>query len=254
MATAKANLETAKNKVDQAKADFSEVRANLQVADAIRAKAQVMVDYTRLISPYDGVVTRRSFHPGDFVRAPDAGMNVPVFTVSRTDAMRAIIQVPDRDVPLVDRGDPAEVRFDALPGRVFRGKVDRFSNTEEVQNRTMRTEVDLPNPDGALREGMFGLATIVLEGLPGVLTIPGTALVGPFTADQAYCFRVEDGRAVRTPIKLGYSGGGRAIVLEGLKEGDVVAADPARLKDGQAVEVEPEAGDGDGPQQPRPIQ
>ena len=90
-----------------------------------------MVDYTRIVSPYDGVVTFRGFHPGAFIRSPDAGTNVPSSRCARTDKMRVVTYVPDRDVPDLDRGDPAEIRLDALPGQTFRGKVARFAETED---------------------------------------------------------------------------------------------------------------------------
>ncbi len=77
--------------------------------------------------------------------------------------MRVVTYVPDRDVPLTDLGDNAMITLDALPGRQFAGKVARFSHSEEPESRTMRTEIDLENPDDLLREGMYGIARI----LPG---------------------------------------------------------------------------------------
>ena len=96
--------------------------------------------------------------------------------MARTDLMRVIIYVPDRDTPLLDRGDPAVVRIDALGGEEFKGKVARFSEFELPTNRTMRTEVDLPNPTGRLRMGMYGPVSILLEPPTDFLTIPSKAL------------------------------------------------------------------------------
>ena len=71
--------------------------------------------------------------------------------------------VPDRDVPYCKAGDPATVSLDALAGRVFKAKVSRISESEDLKDRTMRVEIDLDNADHALRDGMFGRAEILLE-------------------------------------------------------------------------------------------
>lgn len=90
--------------------------------------------------------------------------------------MRVIVYIPDRDTPLLDHGDPAVVRIDALGGEEFKGSVGRFSEFELPTNRTMRTEVDLPNPTGRLRMGMYGPVSILLEPPTDFLTIPSKAL------------------------------------------------------------------------------
>ena len=98
-----------------------DAQAKVRLAQAKVGKAQVYVDYTRIISPYNGVVTRRSFHVGDFVRAADQGGSTPLLTVARTDLMRVIVQVPERDVPYTNVGDPAVVHVDVLSGEKFPG-------------------------------------------------------------------------------------------------------------------------------------
>jgi RND family efflux transporter MFP subunit len=234
-----ADVASASSRVEQTKADLLQARGGVRLAAIMREKAEIMAGYTRINSPYTGVITRRSFHPGDFVRAPDAGTNVPLLTVARTDKMRVVTRVPDRDVPYLDRGDPATITLDALPGRTFQGKVARFAESEDP-SRTMRTEIDLDNPGNQLREGMYCVVTIVLEAPQATLTIPTSALVREGADGLVSCFRVVDGRAELVPIKVGRDDGNRVAVLEGLKEGDLVAVDPDadHLKPGQTVEVD----------------
>ena len=73
------------------------------------------------------------------------------------------MEVPDKDTPFCNVGDPATVRVSSLAGRVFPGTVSRTSEAEDLRTRTMRVEIDLDNPDGVLRDGMYGQALIVLE-------------------------------------------------------------------------------------------
>src|SRR5262249_40414453 len=134
-------------------------------------------------------------------------------------------------------GDPARFRADAFRGREYKGKVSRIADAEDTTDRAMRVEIDLDNSDGRLRVGMYGRVEIQLDTMPDVLTIP-TAAEGRRNG-YFWCFRVVDGRAVLTRVELGARNGQQTVVLEGLKEGDIVAASPQGLRDGQAIKPAP---------------
>ena len=150
--------------------------------------------------------------------------------------------MPDRDSPYVDPGDPAKIRIDALgPRTVYEGRVARTAYELNPQYRTLLVEIDLPNADGHLRPGQHGRAEIELETRENVITIPSSAMVERNDDGSAACFRVADGRAVRTRIEVGLSARGLTEVLEGLKEGDVVITREERgLVDGKPVTIRPE--------------
>ena len=99
--------------------------------------------------------------------------------VERTDLLRVVAQVPDLDVPWAVRGRPATVEIDALPGESFHGVISRTAASEDPQSRTMRVEIDLPNPSGRLRPGMYGQVTIKLRTDRNGLLIPASCLAGP---------------------------------------------------------------------------
>ncbi|OYV85893.1 MAG: hypothetical protein B7Z73_12700, partial [Planctomycetia bacterium 21-64-5] len=174
--TAQAELARASAELVKAQAELAVARANLRVKEAALRFAQIMADYLHLTSPYDGVITNRNYHRGAFIRSADQGEQTPLLSVARTDLMRVVVYVRDQDVPFLDRGDKAVVRIDALRGEEFRGEVARYSDYEDPANRTMRTEIDLPNPTGRLREGMYGAVTILLEPPTDHLTVPSGAL------------------------------------------------------------------------------
>jgi HlyD family secretion protein len=235
--TAKAKLLSADAAVEQAKADLVEAKANVQVAEAMLAKAQVLVAYTKIVAPYDGNITLRTFHTGAFIRSAAEGNTIPLLNIAKTDRVRVVTYVPDRDVPYTDVGDDAEIRLDALPGEVFKSKVSRFSETEDPQSRTMRTEIDLPNPDGRLREGMYGIATIVLQKNSSNLTVPASAVTSRSESGKASVYVVRDGKAHMTPITIGTDDGIRVEVLTGLKADDAVILNSGTASDGMAVVV-----------------
>ena len=122
-------------------------------------------------------MTHRTFHPGALVRSATEGGQASLLTVKRTDMMRVIVLVPDRDVVLTSVGDPAVVSVDALGGQIFTGTVARIAESEDPTTRTMRVEIDLPNPKGLLRDGMYGKATIALEPVSRNLTVPPACVV-----------------------------------------------------------------------------
>lgn len=236
--SSKALLDSSAAKVDQAQADLDEAKANVEVIAEMLAKDRVMVDYMTIKSPYDGVITQRAFFEGDFIRSAAEGTEKPLLTVARTDKMRVVTYVPDRDVPLTDLGDKAIVTLDALPGHRFEGKVSRFSNSEEPETRTMRTEIDLENTSGLLREGMYGIATIMLENDTANLTIPTGCLLGKSDHDQSSVFVFKEGRAHEVKIRVGVDNGIRVEVLAGLKPTDKVIVDKRSITEGTPVIVE----------------
>jgi HlyD family secretion protein len=240
--TAAALLAEAEAKVEKAKADLKAAEAQVQVAEANLQMAKVFVQYTRIEAPYDGVVIFRgeAVHPGSFVRAADqGGGSEPLLTVAMTVKMRTIVPVPDRDVPYCHVGDPATVTLDAYAGRVFQGKVDRTAESETLNDRLMRVEIDLDNTDGILRDGMFGRADILLEKVVKNLTVPSSCLIDRDGKGDGAVMVVIGGKIKRANVKVGMDTGIRAEIVHGLGENDqvIVQPDPS-MADGTPVQVE----------------
>jgi RND family efflux transporter MFP subunit len=223
VAAAKQKHVAAGARVAQARADVKGAEADVAVATARRAKTQVMLDYAVIRSPYTGVVTRRSYHVGDFVRSADAGgERVPVLAVERTDLMRVVVQIPDRDVPFVDAGDAAVFEADALQRRETVA-VSRTAASEDAHTRMMRVELDVPNPDGKLRRGMFGRVTLTLQaGATAAVRIPSAALVGKAGGGRGTVRVVRDDVAQSVPVRYGADTGTDVEILSGLSPADRV--------------------------------
>jgi HlyD family secretion protein len=226
--------------IEEAQADLIEAEANVKAAQANLERSRVMQEYTRITSPYDGVVTLRSFHRGDFVRSASEGGNVPVLAVAVTDLMRIVLPVPDVDVPFVDKGDKATFQIVALPGRTFEGVVSRFSMSEDPESRNMRTEVDLPNHDGKLTEGMYGRVTIVLRAAaPDSVTIPSSGLLGQTGKGEGSVYVVRDGKAHKVEVQVGNDNGVETEILGGLKPDDqVITSYNGTVEEGTPVNSE----------------
>ena len=135
-------------------------KANIDLAATGVSKAEALAAYTKIVAPFDGVVTRRGVSPGDLVQAATAGRTTVLFTLQRTDRLRVACDLPEAGSASVHVGDPAEVRFPAIGGDATRASVTRVAGAVNPSTRTMRVEIDLDNRDGRLRPGIYAQVTL----------------------------------------------------------------------------------------------
>jgi multidrug efflux pump subunit AcrA (membrane-fusion protein) len=121
------------------------------------------------------------------------------------------VNVPGADAAWVKDGDPVTLQLQGAGGEEFRGKITRNARALDPRSRTLRTEIDLANPQRRLLPGMYVQATIAVRHAT-VWTLPAGAV--RTRGDQTYCFRVQGGKAVRTLLQVGLRGGGLVEVLK----------------------------------------
>ncbi|MFO0876774.1 MAG: efflux RND transporter periplasmic adaptor subunit [Gemmataceae bacterium] len=236
--TAQAQYAAAQAKLSQAEADIAETGARVQVAQADLDRAEVHVHFAKVVAPFDGVITRRNLSPGGFVRSAKEGERTPLLALDRLDRVRVVVQVPDREAPFTNKGDQVKLEMDALDGKTFVGQVARTQVSQDVQTRTMRTEIDLDNPGSLLRPGMFGKVTITLEKQARGLSLPSGCLVGDTREGQGAVYCAREGKAVLVPVRIGMDTGVRVEILSGLSpEDQVVRRFSGSLTPGAPVEV-----------------
>jgi RND family efflux transporter MFP subunit len=241
VASVRAALNQSEANLEKAKADEVAARARLRVAQANLARTQTMLGYTEIKAPFDGVITRRSVDTAHFVQPASGSGSQPLLVVARRDRLRVFVDVPELEAPFVDAGesgDPVTIRIQALPGPAVEGRVTRTSWALDASNRSLRTEIDLPNPEGRLRPGMYATVQILLERREEVLTLPAAAIVRE--AGQTLCCTVESGRIRRQPVTTGLRAGADVEILSGL-DGDetVVLVRADSLEEDRPVEVIP---------------
>jgi HlyD family secretion protein len=235
--SAKANVAAMAAKILAADADVDEAAAEVKVAQAELEKAQVLVHFATVRAPFNGVVAQRNFFPNDFVRAAnEGGAHLPILTVQRTDRMRVVVQIPDRDVPYCDPGDPALVEIDALPGKTLIAKVSRIAQSEDPGTRLMHVEIDLPNPTGKIAHGMFGKVTIRLDKNT-LLARPSSCLMNKTPDGKGSVMVVRDGVVKILPVSIGADDGRRVGVQGKLNASDEVIVNPdSTLAEGTPVQ------------------
>lgn len=226
--------------VGKTEADKVAAEARLAVAKADLARAKTMLAYTEIKAPYDGTVTRRMVDTGHYVYPATGAANKPLMVVARTDVVRIFVDVPELEASHVNSGDPARVHVQALEEKEFDAKVVRTSWTLLESNHSLRAEIDVPNPAGLLRPGMYATVIIRLDERPDAITLPVTAVVRD--GGDTFCVCVDSGKIDRRPVRLGLRSGGDIEVLSGLDANQVVVLkQPEALRQGQEVRVAPPA-------------
>jgi RND family efflux transporter MFP subunit len=245
LTTAKAEVEVKHGELMQAEAALSTAMANADSAEVALEKAHYSLGLTKLVAPFDGVVTQRNYRDGAHVGPAGEGPGrLSLLTVVRTDRMLVVVDVPSINVPLTEPGVPVDLAIDALPAAQLSGcKVSRVGFALDPKTRTMRVEIDVPNPGGQLRPGMFGTATLHLrKPAPGAVRLPASCLVAAPGGKKAV-YVVRGGKARRTEVRVGHRVDEEVEVLSGLKPADLVVTDPRGLT-GEVVPVEVKEGPG----------
>ena len=235
VASAEAALAERKISIEKAEADLAVAQAGVGNAEADLARTRSLLGYTQVRMPYAGTVVERNVNRGDYVQPASMATARPLFVVARSDIVRIFVDVPEMEAAQVEVGATGTIHVQALPGKTIEGTVTRTSWALGA-NRTLRTELDIPNPQRLLRPGMYASAEIVLQQRPNVLVLPLAAVI---TVDkQVFCCCVEDNQVVRRPITLGLRTAQDVEIVDGLKGGElVVQTQPASLQAGQRVEV-----------------
>ena len=253
-------------KRDKARADVTAAEARVRVAKAEEGKLKAMTDYRFIKAPFDGVVMRRFVHPGAFLQPNASGGLAPVFHFAQIDTLRIVIDIPEADAKYFASSQqqgllealvgavwcaqrqPATIQIPALKGPALPGHVARVSEALDPKTRTLRVEIDHANPDKKLLPGTF--ATVRFElAFADRLTLPASAIF--IHADQPCCWRDVNGKAVRTPVKLGLRDGPLVEVLMmqrdstwGAVKGDerVVVANLGAVREGKDLQVKSRSG------------
>lgn len=156
VASAEANVEVEQARVDEARSNVILAKARLKVAEADVKRLTVLVDYAVIRAPYDGVVTARLVHTGDFAQSATDERTAPLFLMMRPDPLRIIADIPEADAAWMERGLEATLIVEDIQGRPFTGTIKRLSDQLDPKTRTLRIEVELSEPTAGLRCGMYG--------------------------------------------------------------------------------------------------
>ena len=210
--------------------DIDTIRYDLENARAANRLANLELSYANVVAPISGVVAERKIKNGNFVQ-----INTPIFRIVDNSRLEATLNVPEREVATLQQGLAVDLAVDALPGKKFKGTIDRIAPVIDAGSGTFRVICAFEG-GGALEPGMFGRIRIDYDQRTDALVVPRVALLEDEGDPAVYA--VKAGKAVRVPVKLGYLDGQWAEVRQGLKVGDqVVTAGKVALREGSPVTI-----------------
>ena len=212
-----------------------QIKYDLESARAAYDLARLELSYTNITSPISGVVAQRMVKPGNLI-----ALNAPVFRIVNNSHLEGVLNAPEREMARLKVGMPLRMVVDAVPGKVFVGKVDRVSPVMDSSSGTFRVVCAFDNAP-ELRPGMFGRIEVVYDQRTNALTVPRIALLEDEGEPAVYV--IDGKKAKRTAVRLGYTNGEIAEIVSGLKDGDqVVTAGKVAIRDGTEVQVIDTAG------------
>ena len=235
------DLDTALVNRDAAVALQDSLRAQVQQMTVALAQAETNLAYSYIRAPFAGYIAERNLDPGAYVSGTTASTSTVsrgILSVHDVETVRTLIEVVEKDVPLVQIGERADVRADAYPNEVFEGRVTRIVQALNRATRTMTVEVDLPNKDHRLKGGMFARVEVLVGKHSQAIQIPLDAVSR--LEESQYVYVVKEGKAHQVPVELGARDGNRIEVVKGLAGDEhLIVSGKDLVSEGIPVQTQP---------------
>jgi RND family efflux transporter MFP subunit len=220
-----------------AAANVKATESSLRVNEATILRLETLQSFQKVIAPFSGIITARNVDPGALVSADSPNTTRELFHLVQIDTLRVFVNVPQVFATDVKVGQEAVVFRREDPRRTFAGKVTRTADALDPSTRTLLTEVQVPNRDGALRPGMYLQVKFIFRRQVSTVLIPAAAMA---TRSEGPRLAVLDRerRAHYRNVQLGRDFGNETEVVAGLEPGEVVVVHPGDdLSEG--IEIEP---------------
>jgi RND family efflux transporter MFP subunit len=226
---------------DEKRGDLAAKSAVTNAARANVARLQALQGFTRLIAPFDGIVTSRSTEIGSLVVAGNAS-STPLFTVADVSRIRAYVQVPQAYSGQIHAGMDVTMTLPEYPGRTFTATLTRTAGAVDPKSGTVLVELQAANGDRALKPGSYAQAAFPLQGASGKVTLPPSALIIGSGGTQVALLGPGNKAQLKT-VTIGRDMGKVVEIATGLSANDrVIDNPPDSLQTGDPVKVLANAG------------
>ena len=235
------DLDNAQVNSDAAVAALESLRAQVKQMEVALAQAETNLAYSYIRAPFSGYVAERNLDPGAYVTGAATSNSTTsrgIVSLHDIETVRTLIEVVEKDVPMVQIGQKAEIRAEAYPDRVFEGTVTRIVQALNRATRTMTVEVDLSNNDHMLKGGMFARVEVLVGKHRNALQIPIDAVSR--LEDAQYVYVVREGTAERVPVEIGVRDENLVEITKGLNGSEqVIVSGKDLVHDGTSVQTQP---------------
>lgn len=235
------DLDNAQVNLEAAWAAHESLQAQVNQMEVALAQAETNLAYSYIRAPFPGYIAERNLDTGSYVTSATAStstMSRGIMSLHDINTVRVLIEVVERDIPLVKIGQKAELRAEAYPDQVFEGTVTRIVQSLNRATRTMTVEIDLPNKDRRLKGGMFARVEVTVGTHHQALQIPIDAVSR--LEDTQYIYVVREGNAQRVDVEIGARNNNLVEILKGLSgDEQVIVSGKDLVQNGTPVQTQP---------------
>lgn len=219
-----------RERLEERRAQRDQALAEVRQLDARLTQKQVR-------APFAGQIGLRRVNPGQYLNPGD-----PIATLTDLSRLYVEFALPQQNLALVKPGATVLLASDAYPERTFTARVNAVEPRIGEDTRNVTVQAIMPNPDRALRPGMYVTASLELPAQNGALVVPATAIQTSAQGDSVIVIRGSDarkgGKAEYVPVMAGRRIGNDVVITQGLAPGDVVVTEGLlRVQPGADVTV-----------------
>src|SRR5215469_9673440 len=224
-----------KQEVDNAVGDLEAKKATVESSEANVRRLEELESFKHIYAPFSGYITKRNVDTGTLINAGNGGSSQQLFVLSQIDPIRVYLSVPETYAPSIHAGLGSFLELTQYPGQKFEGKVVRTAESIDTATRTLLTEVDVPNHNGALLPGGYAQVHLQVKVSAARLSVPVNALL--FRSEGLRAVVVDANHKVHLrALTIGRDYGTSLEVLQGLQGNDWIVLNPAdSLDEGEEV-------------------
>ena len=208
------------------------VKKNQTVSLIERDEVGAVYEPVVVPSTLTGVIGRVYLDPGANVT-----ISTPVALVVNQERVRVAVDIPERYIGEIYKGQPATLRIDALPGKEFNARLQIISPVVDANSRAVAVEFWADNPKGLLKSGMFAKVDITLSEKKDAVSIAKKSLYRQEGETFVFVPSADGKTAQKKPVTVGFENTDYLEIADGLKEGDVILEFAYGLQDGSKIDL-----------------
>jgi RND family efflux transporter MFP subunit len=226
-----------KQDADNSKTAFDIAQSQKDASLANYTNAATQLGYCKITAPFSGYITKRNFDAGVYVTSSAISSSSILFILMDLEKIKANINLPEKDVPLLKRILDIKVSADALPNEEFDAKINKISEAVDVSTRTMQVEIYIENAAKKLKPGMFANISIIIDKKENTLILPNEVVQNDQYGDFIFIIN-SDNTVTKKYVQLGIKQDNKVEVLSGIEENDlIVFTGQSLVKDGSKVKI-----------------
>jgi len=210
-----------KQDADNTKTAYDVALSQKDAAYANYTNALTQLSYCKITAPFTGYITKKYYDPGVYVTTSTTATNSTLFTMMDIEKLKAIINVPEKDVISLPKIIDIKVTIDALPGMVFNARINKISGAIDLSTRTMQVEIYIDNPGKVMKPGMFATISLILDKKENVLIVPNETVQNDIKGNYIFVFN-PDSTVTKKYVQLGILHDNKDEITSGISDDDIL--------------------------------